>query len=420
MAREQPLNSSLSSFQDTMTDDDILAKIIEQTIQSQQKTKYEKKFYQSLKPKDTQHEFDRYWYGNRGVKLPGKKIKAKKPRFISFKPKTDSSSKDPQEPERPLLEDSLLTEAVKHTDLKLDSFKTTASKLKLLENTRTSQHRNKDSFSQNKTKSLTKNKIPSSDPKNSTSLDLIKSVCENYGLTRREVFEIHSQYKAMMVPIEHSNFEGNTINEEYFDALKRHRNPEKYGKVQQEKGDEKEVREVKAKGVEGGVKGKTDGIKLDFFSQNWPFLYGIHKEVKTRLFKALGIDTESRNSIIRWKQFVELYWIWELGKITKDELIKFWSKFFDPTMLGLVAVEAISDILEKCVRGTSLDEPNEGTLLFSKNIISLFRDHGCIETINNEDFVNNPKVSKAFEENRIDMKIFSDALGNKVVNFKLT
>ena len=54
---------------------------------------------------------------------------------------------------------------------------------------------------------------------------------------------------------------------------------------------------------------RYDGIKLDYFAENCAFLHGVHPEIKVRLFKALGIDTESKNSIIKWEQFVELYCI---------------------------------------------------------------------------------------------------------------
>lgn len=50
----------------------------------------------------------------------------------------------------------------------------------------------------------------------------------------------------------------------------------------------------------------------------------------------------------------------------------FWTKFLDPTMLGCVAIDCIFDILEKLVRGTSLNEPNQGTELFAKNCINIF------------------------------------------------
>ena len=48
--------------------------------------------------------------------------------------------------------------------------------------------------------------------------------------------------------------------------------------------------------------------------------------IRTRLFKALGIDTDNKNSSITWEQFVELYCICELGQLEKESLIRFWSK----------------------------------------------------------------------------------------------
>jgi len=57
-------------------------------------------------------------------------------------------------------------------------------------------------------------------------------------------------------------------------------------------------------------------------------------------------------------------------------LIRFIAKFLDPTILGLVSTKSISDILEKLVRGTSLGEPNEGTLLFAKIVIKKFSENG--------------------------------------------
>jgi hypothetical protein len=162
-----------------------------------------------------------------------------------------------------------------------------------------------------------------------------------------------------------------------------------------------------------------EGIKLDYFASNWSFLHGVHPEIKIRLFKALGIDTESRNSIIKWEQFVELYCIWDLGQLDKNELILFWTKFLDPTMLGCVAVDQTFDTLEKLVRGISLNEPNEGTELFAKTVINIFEEHGWIETINNEKFVNVRSAADGFKDNTINMQMFSDALGNKVVNMTM-
>ena len=118
---------------------------------------------------------------------------------------------------------------------------------------------------------------------------------------------------------------------------------------------------------------KQEGIKLEYFAENCTFLHGVHHEVKTRLFKALGIDTERKSSVVKWEEFVELYSICELGQLNKEELIRFWIKFLDPSMLGIVTEGSILDILEKLVRGTSLNEPNQGTLLFAKNMLKTYK-----------------------------------------------
>lgn len=140
---------------------------------------------------------------------------------------------------------------------------------------------------------------------NPTSLELIKNICENYGLTRREVFEVHSQFKAMTIPVEDSIPTGNTINDEYFEALKRSRHPEKY--LNERSKNINNDSTMNQSNVNEGTLDNKKGIKLDYFSNNCVFLYGVHDEVKTRLFKALGIDTENKNSVIKWEQFVELY-----------------------------------------------------------------------------------------------------------------
>jgi hypothetical protein len=88
-------------------------------------------------------------------------------------------------------------------------------------------------------------------------------------------------------------------------------------------------------------------------------------------------------------------------------------------MLGCVAIDQTFDILEKLVRGISLNEPNEGTELFAKTVINIFEEHGCIETINNEKFVNVRSAAEGFKDDTINMQMFSDALGNKVVNMTM-
>lgn len=78
-------------------------------------------------------------------------------------------------------------------------------------------------------KSINRSKVPTeSQPKNPTSLELIKKVCDSYGLTRREVFEIHSQFKAMTIPFENKVDKSSNINDDYFEALKNKNNRNKF------------------------------------------------------------------------------------------------------------------------------------------------------------------------------------------------
>ena len=119
-------------------------------------------------------------------------------------------------------------------------------------------------------------------------------------------------------------------------------------------------------------------------------------------------------SIIKWKEYVELYCIWKLGIIEKEELIRFWAKFLDPASLGLISEVSLEDILEKLIRGNSLKEPNQGTTLFAKNLIKVFEKNDWAEIINEEKFINVSKIRQKFKMDEIDMQILSDALGNKL------
>ena len=93
------------------------------------------------------------------------------------------------------------------------------------------------------------------------------------------------------------------------------------------KGSEGQTRDSTADGGKsGGIAQRADGIRLSFFADHCSFLTGVLPNIRIRLFKALGIDTDNKNSSIRWEQFVELYCICELGQLEKESLIRFWSK----------------------------------------------------------------------------------------------
>ena len=247
-----------------------------------------------------------------------------------------------------------------------------------------------------------------------TTLDIVKSVCEKYGLTRREAFEIHSQFKAMTIPFEKKK-PGTSANDDYIDALlKLNKTSVSKNNTSKSNLNESSNSPQNTSNHLFGEEEKPEGIKLDYFGENCSFLHGVHPEVKTRLFKAIGIDTESKSSIIKWKEYVELYCIWKLGILEKDELIRFWGKFLDPASLGLVSQSTVEDILEKLIRGNSLKEPNQGTTLFAKNCIKVFENNEWVENLNDEMFINVSLIRQKFKSDEIDMQILSDALGNKL------
>jgi hypothetical protein len=69
---------------------------------------------------------------------------------------------------------------------------------------------------------------------------------------------------------------------------------------------------------------------------------------------AHGLDIESSNSMINWNIYLELYCIFEAGKMEKQSLIKFWIKFFDNAQRETVPEEHYMPILEELVRGNTL------------------------------------------------------------------
>lgn len=86
------------------------------------------------------------------------------------------------------------------------------------------------------------------------------------------------------------------------------------------------------------------------------------------------------------------------GKIEKDQLVVFWSKFFDPTMT-LCPKQEYMQLLEQLVRGKCLDKPNEATRLFARDYSRKLREEGCLTQ---KDEIDVKKLRAAFDSNRID------------------
>jgi hypothetical protein len=72
-----------------------------------------------------------------------------------------------------------------------------------------------------------------------------------------------------------------------------------------------------------------DGVYLEYFTQNSSILIGVLPELRIRILQALGVDVLNPKAKVSWQVFLELYCIFEAGKLEPDQLYRFWVKFFD-------------------------------------------------------------------------------------------
>ena len=70
-------------------------------------------------------------------------------------------------------------------------------------------------------------------------------------------------------------------------------------------------------GKTAGGSRQADGIGLNFFKKNCSFLAGCLPEIVERILVAHGLDIESTNATITWKVYLDLYCIFEAGKMEK-------------------------------------------------------------------------------------------------------
>ena len=137
---------------------------------------------------------------------------------------------------------------------------------------------------------------------------------------------------------------------------------------------------------------------------------GCLPSIVERILVAHGLDIESSNATINWQTYLELYCIFEAGKMEKETLIKFWRKFFDPGLRGTVAEEDYMSVLEELVRGNTLSRRSETTALFAKMFQNMMMKAGCLGE--NKEIIND-KLSKAFEREDIDIQLLCSALGRQ-------
>lgn len=80
--------------------------------------------------------------------------------------------------------------------------------------------------------------------------------------------------------------------------------------------------------------------------------------INQRILVAIGLDIENPSMKVNWPTFLELYCIFEAGRIEKEALIKFWIKFFDQKLIGYVGENEYLTTLEELIRGNSLKKPS--------------------------------------------------------------
>jgi hypothetical protein len=85
---------------------------------------------------------------------------------------------------------------------------------------------------------------------------------------------------------------------------------------------------------------------LKFFKQHCKFLSGCLPNIIERILTAQGLDIEAQNVSVDWETYLDLYCIFEAGKMERQKLIKFWIKFFDKGLVGTVAEEDYIGLLE--------------------------------------------------------------------------
>lgn len=123
---------------------------------------------------------------------------------------------------------------------------------------------------------------------------------------------------------------------------------------------------------------------------------------------AIGLDIENSNAKVNWPTFLELYCIFEAGKIEKDILIKFWIKFFDQKLIGVVLESEYLILLEELVRGNSLKKPNKTTKMFARMFQRMMETNDCLGE--NKEIIDE-KLSLAFHTDSIDIQVLCSALG---------
>lgn len=141
-------------------------------------------------------------------------------------------------------------------------------------------------------------------------------------------------------------------------------------------------------------------------------------DIVERILKAHGLDIESPNTAIDWQRFLDLYCIFEAGKMDLKTLTRFWVKFFDVNDIGRVEKEDYLKLLEKLVRGNALTKPNSTTRMFARMFQKMMANAGCLNPETKE--LDTSKLADAFERQDLDIQLLGSALGSQKLDKKFT
>ena len=123
------------------------------------------------------------------------------------------------------------------------------------------------------------------------------------------------------------------------------------------------------------------------------------------------MDIDSANTSIDWQRYLDLYCIFEAGKMDHKILVRFWTKFFDIKDIGKVKKDEYFNLLEELVRGNTLNEPNSTTRMFAKMFQKMMQNAGCLNPETKE--LDTEKLSQAFEREEMDIQLLCSALGRQ-------
>lgn len=132
--------------------------------------------------------------------------------------------------------------------------------------------------------------------------------------------------------------------------------------------------------------------------------------MRLRILQALGVDVGSHRAKVCWQVFLELYCIFEAGRLDPIQINKFWVKFFDQTLIGQVSEAEYMNVLEQLVRGNSLKKANKATKMFANMFKQILANAGCLSHAGD---LMSEQLMQAFIDQKIDVAVLASTLGGR-------